>query len=254
MYYYIAEPITTKTEKKKIDEIQSILSQLGIAGEFAIASPARSVEENLELAFKKGFTTVVGIGSDALANQIASAILRTEGQQATIGFIPLNPSQHLCQMIGTSNTRDACTQLRTRYIATIDALQLNPKHAIITDADITLTSPVRFLLHYRGSVIQGQFTDAKIERIGKITLSDKTYQPSQVRRSFFEQLFGGTPKSGETTATTIIQASRWQLETETPCNVAVDHLTVGQTPLDAITKPKALKLITKRDKLAKEKE
>ena len=253
MYYYIAEPITTKAEKKKIEDIQSILSQLGIAGEFAIASPARSVEENLELAFKKGFTTIVGIGSDALANQIASTILHAGYQQAALGFIPLSPSQVLWQMIGTNTVKDACQQLRTRFVVSADALQLSPERALITDAVIHLPSPVRFLLHYRGSVIQGEFTDALIERIGKVTLTDRTYQSPQARRSFFEQLFGSS-KPSLSTATTIIQAPRWQLETETPCNITVDNLVVAQTPLDAITKPKALKLITKRDKLTKEKE
>ncbi len=253
MYYYIAEPTTTNIERKKIEEIQSILSQLGIAGEFAVASPARSVEEHLELAFRKGFTTIVGIGSDALANQVASSIFREGYDTAVLGFIPLRPRQALWNMIGTTTIREACQQLRTRFVVSIDALQIDATHTLITDAVIQLPAPVRFLLHYRGSTIQGQLTDATISHNGTITLTDTTYRPKPQGRSLLERIFGGRKQAIEL-ASTSVQASRWQLETETPCSITVDGSVVATTPLDATTRPKALKLITVRDKVAKEKE
>lgn len=250
MYYYIAEPLTTKTERRQIEDVKALLSQLGIAGEFAIASPARTVEEHLELAFSKGFTTIVGIGSDALVNRVAATMLHRQYDKAVLGAIPLQPEQVLWSMIGARTLAELGEILRARLIMAIDALELGRGQAIITPAAIKATKPVRFQLRYRQVDIQGLLTNAELATNGEVKLWDATYgQPT----SLLSRLFGRS-KTESTINLTHFKNNRWALATETALAVTVNGQNVAQTPLQAIRRPKALKLIVSRAKITPEKE
>lgn len=253
MYYYITEPLTTNAEKKRVEEIKSVLSQLGIAGEFGVASPARTVPEHLELAFKKGFTTIVGIGSDSLANMVASTILKHNYEKAAFGFIPLNSRQVLWQMIGAHSLHDHCQTLRARHVTAIDAVQLNKEVTCITSASMQLSQPVQFQLAYDQVVLFGQCTHLQINTQGPITLWDATYTAPNQQKSFFANLFGGQPDTSQLSRTTFT-ANRWQFATEQPAPIMIDNLTATHTPLDVKHRPKALKLIVNRAKISSDKE
>ncbi len=240
MYYYITEPLTTNQERKRIEEIKSILSQLGIAGEFAIASPARTVEEHLELAFTKGFTTVVGIGSDALAGKVASTMLASHHEQAVMGVIPLAPHQMMWQMIGTHSVRETCEALRTRHLTTIDAVELNKGHAFVTQALIHTNQPVRFQLRYNSVQLQGQLTDLVIDHLGNVQL----WNSGQSSSGFFQRLLGGKTDTEQTQ--THFFSNEWSFVTEAPLPVLIDGQVVTQTPLHVKRRPKALNLIVNR--------
>lgn len=249
MYYYITEPLTTKAERRKIDEIKSLLSQLGIAGEFAVASPARTVEEHLELAFRKGFTTVVGIGSDALACKVAGTILSHHYDRAVMGMIPLSPAQEMWSVIGVRNLRDIGEALRSRRLQSMDVLMVGPKQGIITDATIQTSSPVRFELHYKEVALLGKLTDVVVSPNGEVKLWDReANRPA----GFLGRLFGGS--GNDQAAITHLAADRWQLATAKPCDLTVSGQIVAQTPLDVVARPKALKLIVNRAIITPEKE
>lgn len=249
MYYYITEPLITSAERKRIEDIKTILAQLGIAGEFAIASPARTVEEHLELAFKKGFTTIVGIGSDALANTVASTMIKYTYDKGVFGFIPFSNKQQLWQMIGAHSLRDHCQTLRTRMLISVDAVELNKDYSFITQADMALAKPIRFRLNYRQLDIMGQCTNLSVNTDGHIQIWDNTYQsPFASKGTFFSRLMGSHEDTSMLSLTSII-ADRWQFETETPSPILVNGAVATQTPLDATRRPKALKLIVNRAKI-----
>lgn len=248
MYFYVAEPITTQAERRKIEEIKSLLSQLGIAGEFAVASPARTVEEHLELAFRKGFTTIVGIGSDALINKVASRLLYHQYDRAAVGAIPLSTSQILWQMVGAHSLKELGEILRARLLLPIDAVVFNEQHACITSAAIRLDRPVSFRLSYNASELSGQFTDLTIKTDGQLRLQDRTYQ---TQGSFFDRFFG--KRAEKNLSVTSLSKERWQLTTGEPCSLLVAGQVVTKTPLKVLRRPKALKLIVHRAKIATDK-
>jgi diacylglycerol kinase family enzyme len=254
MYYYITEPLTTNAERKRIDDIKSTLSQLGIAGEFAVASPARTVAEHLELAFKKGFTTIVGVGSDGLANTVASTILRHHYEKAVFGFIPLDSRQHLWKMVGGNSIKESCAILRARHTQAIDAIELNADQSCITSASMHTPEPVQFQLAFREVQLAGQCTDLLINPSGEITIIDQTYRSGKGGGGFFSRLFGGGPSTGENLSTTSFNADRWQFATKTPMPIVIDGEQATTTPLDVIYRKKALKLIVNRARIATEKE
>lgn len=241
MYYYIAEPLITKSEKRKVDEIKSMLSQLGIAGEFAVASPARTVEEHLELAFAKGFSTIVGMGSDALLCRVAAKMLEKNYSRAVLGAIPLSSDQRLWEMMGVTTLAEIGDALRTRFLQPIDVLELGAGQAIIVEASIRRPHPVRFQLRYKGAVLLGRFTDLTIKPSGEVNLYDQT---AKRNGNWFSRLLGS--KNDPSINTTHLESAQWELATDEPCEVTVGSQTVGQTPLSVKSRPKCLKLIVNR--------
>lgn len=243
MYYYIVEPLTTQAEKKRVEEIKMILSQLGIAGEFAVASPARTVEEHLELAFRKGFSTIVGIGRDSLASQVAGRLIATGYTKAALGFIPLQTGQELWQMIGATSIRQICESLRTRRVLSIDAMAINDEKFFITPATAHFSRPLRFQLIFPHYGLEGQFTNLSIMPTGQLTISDA----SQVTQSWFSRLFR-KPQADNSSATQLM-IEECQLLTERPCSLIVDSLAFAQTPIQLQHRPQVLKLIVNRAKI-----
>lgn len=255
MYYYITEPLTTSAEKKRVEDIKSILSQLGIAGEFAVASPARTVTEHLDLAFKKGFTTIVGIGDDALANTIASAMLHRNYDKAALGMIPWDNRQELWQMIGAHSIKDLCQTLRTRLVTSVDAVELDSTHSFITSAAMILPKPVRFRLTYNTVVMLGQCTHLTISKDGQVEIWDETYRlAGKQSGSFLGRLFGASNNNDHSLSLTSFVSDHWQFETEQPCPLLVSGVKATETPLEVIRRPKALKLIVNRAKITTDKE
>lgn len=244
MYFYITEYLTTPSERRRIEEIKSLLSQLGIAGEFVVASPAKTVEDHLEMAFRKGFTTIVGIGSDALANRLAATIFRFDPERSVMGMIPLQPQQQLWSMIAAKTTKEAVESLRQRRLEKIHLLDLGRQQAIITAAAIHLNQAVRFELVVGQAILSGQFTDLLMRLSGRIILFDK----SQINQPIWNRFIGRS--TTDPLAISRLTANRWRLSTETPCDVTVDGLVVTQTPLDVKRRPRVLKLIVNRARIS----
>lgn len=243
MYFYVSESLTSPNEHRRIEEIKSLLSELGIAGEFAVASPARTVEEHMELAFHKGFTTIVGIGSDALASKVAATLFRYDPERAAMGMIPLQPAQQLWSLIGVKTTRQAIELLSQRRLMTIDMLELGRHRAIITSATIRLNTPVRFELSFGQAALSGQFTDLVIEPSGQVTLADNTLTTLPLWSRLWRW------PTADPLATTRFTANRWRFTTEKSCDVVIANQIVAQTPLDAKRRPRVLNLIVDRAKI-----
>lgn len=249
MYYYIAEPITTQAERRKIEDIKSLLSQLGIAGEFAVASPARTVEEHLELAFSKGFTTIVSVGSDALACKVAATMLQRHYDKAVLGVIPLRTEQALWPLIGAKTLREVGDALRTRFLVPLDVVELGPGQAFITEAQMHRPKPVKFKLRYNRVELMGQCTDMIMKMSGEVELWDATYGQAT---GLLGRLFG--TRSTASLSKTVFQADHWQFATAEASSIMIGREVVAQTPLEVIRRPKALKLIVNRAIVAPEKE
>ncbi len=243
MYYYIAESLATSTERQRVEAIKSLLSQLGIAGEFAIASPARSVEEHLELAFAKGFTTIVGIGSDALVSRVAGQMLSRHYEKAVLGAIPFQPDQALWQMIGASSLTAHGQALRERRTIFVDALELGRGQAIISPASMLLDRLVRFRLDYNDVQLLGVCRAMTVDPSGEVTLRD-----TPASKGWFSGFFRRI--AGSSLAVTRFTADSWRLATERPVQLVIGGQIVAETPFEAKRWPKALKLIIQRATIA----
>ncbi len=252
MYYYIVEPVTTASEQKRIEQIKLILSKLGIAGEFVIASPTKSVEERLRLALRRGFTTIVAIGSDILANEVASSLLTYSDERASLGVIPSDPHQTLWQMVGAQSLNQITDLLRERSTTSIDAISLTNHRAFITEATISLNQPVHFQIAYERVFIEGLLNRLTVQPDNLVTLANEA-NVNPKSTPFLNRLFGKVESPGQAMITRF-QTPLWQLTTEQPCSLLIAGQPWAETPLAFAHRPKALKLIVDRAKITTEKE
>jgi diacylglycerol kinase family enzyme len=247
MYYYIAEPPTTQNEQKQLDDIRKILDQLGISGEFAITSESRPASDHLELALRKHFTTVVGIGSDSLANAIATTILHYDADKTAMGMIPLHPTT-VGRMIGGNSIRDFCNILRARLLVPIDTVSLNPQCAFITTAEAALDQPAPFRLTYDTVQMIGEFTNLSVTTHGLVRIWNGGTSQEAAPTGFMKRLF--RPVEQQNLTLTQFVANSWSFETESPIPIAVAGQTVTETPLQVNRRPKTLKLIVNRARIS----
>lgn len=250
MYYYISEPPIKSDEQRKVDEIKSILSTLGIAGEFATASPSKTVEEYLVSAFRKGFSTIVGIGHDELATKIASCLWFSQYERAVMGFIPLSISQTLAKMVGTSSIKESCELLRVRLIKDIDCLVLNQEVVAITDLRSSVQTKCSFRLRFKKIELTGSYTDLIAKPNGEVILFDRQFMATGHALPIWQRLWRNEQQPD--LARTQFQANSWSLETIPSQSVMVGEAVLAETPLTVLRQIEALKFITKRAKLSAE--
>ncbi len=152
MYYYIFD--LKKCKKRSLAaDIKSYLSFLGISGEFTYPSAAYSTKELVELGLSKKYNTIVGIGGDEVANDIAGALC---GISEAMGVIPLEASDDLTLLLGTRNWKEACDNLRFRRIAEMRIGRTANGGAFMTTLNLDLKLPTAITIEFKDYIVQAK--------------------------------------------------------------------------------------------------
>lgn len=234
MYYYIIEVPPNYNLVRLQTKLKSILGDLNINGEMAIASSARSAEELAQIGLAKGYSTIVAIGDDYLVNRLASLVANTP---ASLGVIPVNLSPQLADVFASSDIKHACQVLKARPTHLISLGHITPNKYFLSDAEVLADSPTQIALeidnHYR--------LDAKTSQI--IITSDLEIEfstrPSPQKSSWF----GGFKKQS-TSAQTHLHCESVRLFTDHPLNILVSGSEIAKTPCEIKKQPGILKIIS----------
>lgn len=112
MYYYIINPAAGGGKIYKIqDKLKSILSDLGIAGEFIKSTGPGDIPKLAEIGLKKGYSTIVAVGGDGTINDVLNNI---PNENIAFGIIPLGKTNTLAQTLGINDWMEACQILAAR--------------------------------------------------------------------------------------------------------------------------------------------
>ncbi len=126
MYYYIIES-AKKAEFEKIElKVKEILTNFDILGEFKYIDNLLDVEDAVKAGISKGFSTIVAIGGDILANKIAINLISSK---IALGILPLEEGV-LSSSLGLGNWKSACEILAARRVLLMDAGIINDKYFI----------------------------------------------------------------------------------------------------------------------------
>lgn len=260
MYYYIFEQPKGLSEKNLQKKIKDSVGLLGLAGETANVSPARSVEELVEIALAKEYNTIVAVGSDQLINKIASQI---QGREVVLGVIPIRTSNIVNKIIGLQTVEDACLALKKRFLKIVDLAYLYPNNYFLTKAEIVSVKPVEMEIEIDQFKVAINVTDisvvspaintirsvySEIEQSDNrlnIYLTNSQQQPYDVVR-FLQKIIG---KDYLDVVSSVFRARKFIINSTTPVPVLIDGKIVDKTPVIFTTKPKALKIITSRGKM-----
>lgn len=158
MYYYIFD-IKKCKKRSVVSDIKNYLSFLGISGEFTYPSSAYSVAELVSLGLSKKYNTIVGIGDDGIANQIAANLC---GKSEAMGLIPIDTTEVLTNLIGTKNWKEAADNLRYRKITEMKIGLIANGGAFLTEVEINAKNPVEVTLEFKDFLLQAKVRDLKI--------------------------------------------------------------------------------------------
>ena len=259
MYYYIFQPAQNKQEVNKQEDIKAILQKHQVAGEFVTLSLAEKPQDLVKIGLRRGYSTIVAVGSDSLINQVGSGLI---GSDYALGVIPIDPNSLFLKIINGKNYEDACLALPQRRIARIDTILINKKRRLITQAKIQLKSKepelmlVNFDNHYRTEV---RLTELIISNIG-IELKPKSikralldgladvYIPahSEVKGGFWSIFSRLKQESGKVGS--IFHPRKATIQSRKPLKMVLGNETISSPPFEIEAVPQSLNVIIKRGK------
>lgn len=245
MYCYVFESPNSPRLRRLDDEIITKLRGYGISGEVVFANPARPAREITKVALKKGYSTIIAVGSDRVINGVVEAVQSTK---AAMGIIPINAHPRVKELIGTIDPFEACEILRHRQLINTDVTFIDPGQHFLTEAKVEITGEQPVRVHVDDAIIETRVTDLILLGNGTIELIDSRLGRSILTRSV-DWLLG---KDNPPANISRLKGKYIKVETLKPLPIKIGTDIIGKTPFIAAVKPKCLKLITKRGILSRE--
>jgi len=260
MYYFVLEQAKNRWQAGFQNRIAAFLDDLQIVGEIAKANPIQKVEELCQLGLKKGYHTIVIIGTDTTISTLAALIAK---QGATLGIEPIDPESSFYNLIGCTNWEQACLALPKRRVATFDMGQAGAERFFLTYVKIApdkAKKPSQVLLEIADfkaevpalsmTVANGPLGDADSELMRQ-GFSDSlldiyvTTQVGQTNSSIISSIFKTEQK---TTFSSLFHADRFRVSgLEQILNVlGPDDRILTKTPIEFSIVPSAIKVIIKK--------
>ena len=244
MYYYIFEPPQGSNDYERMAQVKEYLSTLGIAGEMTSPTPGKGIEDLVQSAIQKRYSTIVAVGGSALINRVARSL---EPHDAVFGIIPLHEHPDVTRVIGVSGWKEAAEQLKKRRLHTIQLGLYNKTAGFLTPASISLTPEQRFVIETPRFTLQGFGGTISISPESdeegtnqKPQFSLHITYPKSERGGFFSKLFKGTEPTNQDTA---ILVPTLTVTTDPVLPVSVAGNELGVCPAQFTVQDKPLKLI-----------
>lgn len=244
MYYYIVDPPQGSQTAKIAQRLQELVTPMGISGEISIATPARSAEELAYMGIDKGYTTIIAVGGEDLANKIATILLNESREKIAFGIIPINAGALIPKFIGVANNdiRAAAEIIKQRHLDLVDLVQISTKRFTFTEAMIVAPRKVKISLE----VDQQYKVELETDYIHVSRDLVLTVQSSAPQGMFQRTLsiigLGEIPNE----TASMFHGKQIRVVAHEPLPIVVAGEVVAKTPTTLIKIPAALKLITPR--------
>ncbi len=123
MYYYILDQQRLSPEKfERVQiELQGLLAEFNISGEFARVTSLRSMTDCIDTASQRGTKTLVACGTDDTFNLMLAQL---GGRDFTLAFIPFEPDSYLAKILGIPDIRSGVKTIAGRRIEKIDVARV----------------------------------------------------------------------------------------------------------------------------------
>lgn len=251
MYYYIFD-IKKCKKRSQVENIKNHLASLGISGEFTYPSSAQTIEELVNLGLNKEYTTIVAIGSDEIANRVASVLV---GKREAMGFIPLEDSP-TSTLIGVKNWKDACEALRYRKIKEMRLGKTASGACFLTELYLAINNhPVEVTLEFKDFLIQTRVTNLRISNfnpsIKKIAMdyldiSFLSVEPNSGNLlKKLTSVFKGTHE--DALAYSLLRARSLRIFTKNQIPLTASNIAIAKTPQLIESSDENLRLITAKN-------
>lgn len=232
-----------------MQEIKNYLGGLGIAGEFTYPTPMQSVDELVELALGKHYTTIVAIGGDEIVNAVCAKLL---GRKEALGIIPLESSPDLRHIIGVSNWREACEALRFRKIIEVRLGQTAAKNIFLTNIFLNIKAPLEVTLEFKDYLVQARLKNLLVANyshgVKKIAddFLDIVAESVDPKQSYLLTRLGSAFGLSNKTENTfsLFRARSLRIFTKTPIPLVSHQTVLAKTPQLIESSDEYIRLIT----------
>lgn len=242
MYFYILERPKNSNTKRLYERIREYIGQIGILGEFALSSPARSPEEIAEMGIQKGYNTIVVIGSDVTVNKVAKVI--AQHPSVVLGVIPIDEEQTVSHIIGTTQWKEACEILKIRRLKNLGINFLPPNKYFITDAFIYSEGNISTTININDQYLL-DFNFTKIIIRANLTL--EIYDEKFGNNLITQKINWFLGRHQEIKAYSVFHPNFFTLTSKKPLFIVLNNEVVARSPLRLDRKENLLKIIIKND-------
>ncbi len=243
MYYYLLEQSPRLTTTRFRDQLIDQLTDIGIAGEMVTQSSLKTIDDLLDIGIRKGYTTIVAVGSDSHIHRVVSALMRRNAaDRPVLGTIPLNPQSLVGQMLDITHLKAALQALKSRRLAYANLAEIEPGKYILSQAEIHTNRPVPVSLSVDDALIEMLASDITLTGDGHVVIQNRFANASLAKRTVL--WFLGVTPTNQTRS--VFHGSRIRLATPSPLPIRVDNETLAQTPVSLKAIRRALKIVVAR--------
>lgn len=130
MFFYIYdEAVVQSNQAAALTKIENRLIELGINGRTEKLSPLRNIKEVIAIAQKQDAHTVVVVGRDETYIRVANLLAASN---IALGYIPFAGDSAIAQILGISDSFEACDVLSRRITKMVDALKVNANYVLFS--------------------------------------------------------------------------------------------------------------------------
>ncbi len=196
------------------------------------------------MGLDKGYTTLIAVGGEDLANNLTTILVNESREKIALGIIPCNAGALIPQMIGAANNdlRAGVEIIKQRHLDLVDLVQISSKRYMLTEAMIVAPRPTKMTLDIDQRLKAELEADyAHISHDLVVTL--QTTAPQGFLRRTLSMLGIGDNQA--------LQASQFhgkqiRVVAHSPLPVMIAGQVVAKTPTIFTKIPGALKIITAR--------
>lgn len=243
MYYYILEQTLEQKNKRFRERLTDWTTDLGIAGEMVTVSSLKSIDELLAIGLRKGYTTIVAVGSDGHVNRTISSLMRwPAADRPAFGVVPTDPKSLVGLLVETPDVPAALRALKARKLAYASLLEIDPHRYILTQAAIRATKPTRFELEIDQAHIEIPATEILVAGDGQIEVRNTGSTGAQLKRGL-AWFIGATLPDRETS---LLRGDRIRIDATEQLPLVLNGEVLAKTPVLCKLSRRALKIIVAR--------
>lgn len=251
MYYYIFD-IKKCKKKSQVEAIKDYLVGLGISGEFTFISAVQNAEELTELGLKRGYSTIVAVGADDLINSVANKMI---GRPEAMGVIPLQASNPMLSLLGSTDWKEAAETLRFRRIREMNIGKTASGEHFLTHLKLGLKNPMEITLEFKDFIVQAWVKNLiianhhpEIEKLGPEFLDVVIESTKKDEGSIFKLLKSIVSPKIRTNGKnmSLIRARSLRLFSKKPIPLMAENKIIAKTPQLVETSDEILRIIVSK--------
>lgn len=243
MYYYILETLKERAGQRFRERLTDQTTDVGIAGEMVVVSPLKPIDDLVEIGLKKGYNTVVAVGSDAHIHRVVGALMHQPAtDRPVLGAIPTDQASLVASMLHIPSFKDALQALKYRRLAYASLAAIDPGKFLLTQASIKPPKPMVFEIDVDTAHVEVEATQVILTGDCHVEIHPPLGGAQNLRRGLAWLIGADMPAA----QVSVFQGQRVRINATAPASLMIDGDTLAKTPVVAHTVRRALKIVIAR--------